>query len=501
MKRMIPKISIFALTFLLFLLIISCGGSKTYDTVFTCGNLEESHIVDIDTSEATQQQTSFHTESPVETKTEVPTSAVTYADTDTASENTSAEEPVETQPETSAEIVTSEETNISDVILTPGKTEMSAEDIPLRNALMDYYLAMFKDIAKDGSENVLYSPLSVFSATAMVTEGAKGDTLAQLESLLGISRSDLPKAYGLSVGNQGEFSQLLSANSLWIDTHEAMTVGDATIEKIQSAYGAGVFNLDLQAPETLGQLNGWVSDHTKGRIPKMLDEINEDSRLMLVNALSFDAEWGVPYSEYQQKDGSFKNADGTVSQVTMLTGAEDFYIEDKNAAGFYKLYRRSEDGKRYAFAAILPKEGMTPAEYLATLDGEGLRNLLYNYANDVILLTKLPAFKAETSYELSKTYQNLGCKIPFTPSADFSDLAVSENSIYIDSIIHKAFIEVDALGTKAGASTIIGMPEGEAPGTEIIKEIYLDRPFIYMIMDTETGLPVFMGITSTMPNE
>ncbi len=391
-------------------------------------------------------------------------------------------------------------TEAPNLVLVAGKTEMTEELKPLRNALMDYYFEMFKEMVADGNENAVMSPYSIFAATAMATEGAKGQTLAELETLMGVPQADLSKIYGLYLGEYGKASALLTANSIWVDTHEGLTVNQVTFDRLRSAYGAGVFHEDLQAPETVEKLNSWISDHTKGRIPKMLDEIGESSRLMLVNALSFDAEWVEAYTEYQQMEGEFTNADGSTVNATMLTRMEYFYLEDSNAQGFYKLYKSSEDGKCYAFAAILPKEGMTPVEYLSALDGDGLRKMLFNYTTDVMLTTKLPVFKADAAYELSETYQKLGCVTPFGGAADFSDLAVSNGSLYIGSITHKAFIEVDALGTKAGAATVIDMPEG-AGDPDVwppIKEVFLDRPFIYMIVDCDTGLPVFMGVTASV---
>lgn len=416
----------------------------------------------------------------------------THADTIPAA-GTSEDRPIHT--DTPTEAPTDPTTEAPNLVLAPGKTDLTDDLKPTRNALMDYYLAMFKDLVKDGSENAVMSPYSIFVATAMATEGAKGQTLAELEALMGVSQADLAKIYGLYLGEYGKASSLVTANSLWVDTHEGLTVNQATFDRLQTAYGAGVFHQDLQAPETLEQLNGWISDHTKGRIPKMLDEIGETSRLMLVNALSFDAEWAEAYTEHQQREGEFTNADGSTVTATMLSSVEYYYLEDANARGFYKCYKQGEDGKCYAFAAILPREGMTPAEYLSTLDGDGLRKMLFNYSTDVTLTTKLPAFKTDAAYELSETYQKLGCVTPFSGSADFTGLAVSNAPLCIGSITHKAAIEVDALGTKAGAATVIDMTEGAVePG--IFKEVILDRPFIYMIVDCDTGLPVFMGITA-----
>lgn len=403
-----------------------------------------------------------------------------------------------TEESTDSETETETETSAPPLVMKPGKTDLTSDVVPLRNHLMDYSLAMFKDIAADGSKNVLFSPYSVFAATAMVTEGAKGQTLSELETLMGVGQADLVKAYGLYWGD-AQSENLLSANSVWVDTYEGLTVNEDTFAKLQSAYAAGVFHRDLQDPATVDALNQWVSEHTKGRIPEIVDDFDPSVRLSLVNALSFDAEWSMPYADYQQKDGTFRNADGTTSTANMLSSIETYYLEDENAQGFYKLYQRGADGKSYAFVAVLPKEGMTPVEYLATLNGDGLRNMLFNYTTDVELYTKMPAFKAETSYELVDTYRRLGCTNPMTELADFTGLATSDNPIFISHITHKAMIEVDAMGTKAGAATDIGMAEGCGPlEPPPRKDVILDRPFIYMILDCTTGLPIFMGITSSV---
>ena len=226
-------------------------------------------------------------------------------------------------------------------------------------------------------------------------------------------------------------------------------------------------------------------------IPSILDYIPQEAVMYLVNALAFDAEWLETYTEEQVGNYTFTTAEGTQKSVPFLHGTEGHYIEDENAKGFIKYYK----GAKYAFAAILPNEGMTPEEYMKTVSGEHLSEMISN-VEFCEVLTKLPKFKTEYSVEMSGVLKNMGMPVAFNPElADFTGLGTSdEGNIFISRVLHKTFIEVDEKGTKAGAATVVEMADN---GTGIIdepKEVYLTRPFVYMLIDCEANIPFFIGV-------
>ena len=164
------------------------------------------------------------------------------------------------------------------------------------------------------------------------------------------------------------------------------------------------------------------------------------------------------------------------------------YLEDEKATGFVRYYRDN----KYAFVALLPNEGVSVSEYVDSLDGAKLNELLAGAKSENIK-TAIPKFETEYSAEMSEILKSMGMPLAFDPDyADFSGLGTSvDDNIYIDRVIHEAFIQVGEKGTKAGAATVIEMTNKSSVDGD--KQIYLDRPFVYMLIDCENNIPFFIG--------
>ena len=174
-----------------------------------------------------------------------------------------------------------------------------------------------------------------------------------------------------------------------------------------------------------------------------------------------------------------------------MYGEEGLYLEDDNAVGFLKPYK----GGRYAFAALLPKAGMSPEAYLETLDGKSLLELLGS-AHETTVFTSLPKFRSEYKTELSEQLKAMGMDIAFDSSrADLHGIGTTEDgNLCIGRVLHRTFISVDEKGTRAGAATAVEILTEGAMEIPDWKEVYLSRPFVYLLIDTETNLPFFVGI-------
>jgi serpin B len=212
--------------------------------------------------------------------------------------------------------------------------------------------------------------------------------------------------------------------------------------------------------------------------------------MYLVNALAFEAEWETIYNEYDVRDGEFTLINGVTQNVEYMYGEEHTYLEDENTTGFLKYYK---DGK-YAFAALLPKEGTNIVEYVKQLDGAKINKLLENKKSATVM-TAIPKFETEYDISLKEVLESMGMKKAFNSSqADFTGLGTStDGNIYISRVLHKTFISVCEKGTKAGAATIVEMDTEGAVIYEEYKEVNLDRPFVYLLVDCETNIPFFVG--------
>jgi serpin B len=172
-------------------------------------------------------------------------------------------------------------------------------------------------------------------------------------------------------------------------------------------------------------------------------------------------------------------------------------LEDDQATGFMKRYQ----GGEYAFVALLPKEGVSVSEYVESLNGEKLHTMLSNPQYETVL-TSIPKFEAECDLEMSQILKTMGMPNAFDAiGADFTGLGTStEGNICIDRVLHKTFISVGEKGTKAGASTVIEMTDGAMLIPQENKMVYLERPFIYMLIDCDNHIPFFIGTMMDMKN-
>lgn len=381
----------------------------------------------------------------------------------------------------------------------PGDKETKA----LSQASLNVFYHTLK--AEDDNKNVLISPASLSFAFGIAENGAGGETLAQMEDTVngGIAIDDMnPLLNYLSYNLQNEDEVSWGvANSLWFNDDGTCDLEDDFLKKAVSYYDAEIYKLKFE-PETADEINAWTADKTDNMIKKVLDKVNPGTRLFIVNAMCFDGEWEEQYSEDdERKDRIFINADQSESEVSLLFSTEDNYFELGEGIGFIKPYK----GGEYAFVGILPDEGVTCEEYVKGLVdqnadfSEAVRN-----ANEGDVRVYLPEFDADYDNEMSNIYKDMGMDIPFEQTeAEFKGFFTNDelSQVWIDEVIHKTHIEVDKKGTKAAAVTVIGVKEAGAIAPEFEEKpivITLDRPFVYGIVDVETGVPIFLGCQNNM---
>ena len=359
-------------------------------------------------------------------------------------------------------------------------------------AAADFGVRLFQTSMEEG-ENTLISPLSVLYALAMTANGADGETLAQMEQVLGMDVDNLNSymlAY-LDLLPESKDYKMSLANSIWFKDDPDFIVEQSFLQTNADYYGAGAYKAAFDEG-TRNDINNWVKEHTDGMIPEIIDEIPDEAIMYLVNALAFDAKWEDEYEEHQIREGRFTMEDGTRQDVDMMHSEEHTYLEDDVATGFIKYYK----DRRFAFVAMLPNEGVTVSQYVDSLTGEHLRELLNNPQN-VTVFASIPKFETEYSIEMSEVLQEMGMTDAFDwRVADFSRLGtynVDGMNIFINRVIHKTFISVSEQGTRAGAATVVELAPGSAAPEIEYKEVILDRPFVYMLIDCETNLPFFIG--------
>lgn len=338
-------------------------------------------------------------------------------------------------------------------------------------------------------ENVLFFPVCLLYALSMTANGADGDTFDQIEDTLNSSVSYLNNDLQIyrTAQPQAEDCRLHLANSLWLADDDRLAVKPEFLEVCKTKYGAEVQTIpfDDSAP---GKVNRWVEENTDGMIPEILDEVSDTAVMYLLSAMAFDAEWEQKY--FSTQPGVFTTESGEVRKAEMLYGHEELYLEDDSATGFLEPYA----DPRYAFAVLLPNEGVELDEYIASLDGGALYDLLNN-PQEVTVQTAMPQFEIAYSTELNDVLAEMGMPDAFNPDrADFSRMGDTETGmLYISRVLHKTFLSVTQRGTRAGAISLVEMEFGGSPPAAT-KQVILDRPFVYMILDRQAGIPLFLGV-------
>lgn len=352
----------------------------------------------------------------------------------------------------------------------------------------DFAVKLFKE-GYDPEKSSLISPLSVMLALAMTANGAQDITLSEMERTLGgeIKIDELNEyLYSYAEGlPSDENAKLDIANSIWFRDSETLEVKKDFLQTNADYYNAAAYKAAFDS-QTVKDINNWVKSNTDGMIDKIIDEIGYDTVMYLINALTFDAEWENIYYKHSVAQGEFTSVNGDKRRVEMMYSTEGKYIKDANAQGFIKAYKGG-----YSFAALLPDEGVSVNDYIQSLSGQKLLDII-NGAENANVQAQLPKFSYDYAVHLNDALKKLGMPAAFDSSgADFSRLGSSDlGNIYIGDVLHKTFISVDERGTKAGAVTKVEMnAESAMPGYSV----KLNRPFVYMIIDDATGLPIFIG--------
>ena len=376
------------------------------------------------------------------------------------------------------------------------KVTVSSQPEEYGPVMTDFAVRLFKNCFQY-DENQLISPLSVISALGMAANGAQNETLKEMEDVLGVEHETLNHYLKAFVSNKYKTweNKFTIANSIWFDEER---IGKGTVQKDFLQTNADYYEADLYElkfnRDAKDRINEWVSEKTDGKIPKMLeDNITDETVMFLVNALSFDADWESPYSETAVHEEKFITENGSERNAEFMYSREYAYIKDENTTGFVKYY----NGRRYAFVALLPNEGIKMSDYVSSLDGQKIENLLKNIDESPVN-TKTPKFNVDYSIELKDTLETMGMKLAFDQyKADFYGIAhPTPYPLYIGRVLHKTFFRIDEKGTSAGAATMIDVVMGGEISDIETKEpytVYLDRPFVYMLIDCKSNTPFFIG--------
>jgi serpin B len=362
----------------------------------------------------------------------------------------------------------------------------------------DFAFDLYQALRNEG-DNLFFSPYSISLALAMTYAGAHGETEQQMAQTLHFT---LPQdrihpafnALDLELASrgeqideeQGEALRLNIANSIW--GQQGYEFLPAFLDTLALNYGAGLRLVDfIKASEEARQtINQWVSDQTEGKIKDLIPQgaIDSLTRLVLANAIYFNAGWLHPFEEGNTQEGTFCLMDGSQVTTSFMSQEEEFnYAEGEG----YQAVVLPYVGGSAAMVILLPEADQFE-EFETSLNSGRVTEILGNLQNRNILL-KMPKFEVESSFGLANILSEMGMPNAFK-DADFSGIDGTKDLVITD-ILHKAFVTVDEEGTEAAAATAVIVGLTALPETPV--EMMLDHPFIYMIRDMETGAILFLG--------
>ena len=350
--------------------------------------------------------------------------------------------------------------------------------------------------AAQEAENPVLSPLSAYLCLAMLMPGANENTKAEFEKILGADW-DYVSALAADIAAQlektGGSTKLDLANSIWTDDDKAV-IEEEWLKTVKAYFGPDIYSADLPSDGALKAINKWVNDKTNGMIPKLHDEnYDKDTIMVLLNALYMKADWAHKFEGQDTYDREFTKADGSAVTVPFMNMFEAYesYIKTEDAEGIMLPY---DDG-RLAFIALKPGSGDARG-YAAYLTGAKLKEALAAAKADTFVTVNMPKFSTGYSVYLTDALKAMGMTDVFDPFlADLSGAGRGvDGPLYISYVFQKVKVDVNEEGTEAAAVTEIATAKGCAlPADEPIV-LTFDKPFVYAIVDTETGVPLFAGV-------
>ena len=348
--------------------------------------------------------------------------------------------------------------------------------------------------------NLFYSPYSISLALAMTYAGARGETAEQMAETLQfmLDQDRLHPAFNWldsELASRGEGAQgkddegfrLNIANAIW--GQEDYTFLPDFLDVLAENYGAGLRVMDFmtQAEKSRLAINEWVSDQTEGRIKNLIPPgaIDAFTRLVLTNAIYFNAAWENRFDKHMTANGPFYLLGGGQVTVPMMKQTESFgYTEGEGYQAVELLY----DGDELSMVILLPASGTFQA-FEEGLQFQQISDIISGLQPSAVSLT-MPRFEFDSEFSLTDTLTGMGMQDAFSGAADFSGMT-GNRELFISDVIHKAFVSVNEDGTEAAAATAVVMPTAMPPEPTV--EVTIDRPFIFLIRDVDTGTILFVG--------
>ena len=371
--------------------------------------------------------------------------------------------------------------------------EKSAQLIETDN---DFGLEIFQEIREESEEeNIMISPLSISVALAMAYNGADSDTKSKMENAMklnGLTTKEINASYQMLISALQSLDEDVTfeiANAIFYA--QGFSVKADFINTNKNIYDAEVESLDFSSPSAVETINNWVAEKTHDKILSIIEQLNPLDRLVLVNAIYFNGIWTTQFDEEGTHVNNFYKTDGSTLEVPMMN-KEDKLEYTSNT--LFKAIKMPYGNGQYNMVVFLPANDNSSQHVIDELSANNWKNWMESFELEENVVVTMPRFKFAFETGLNDVLKKMGMLKAFQPNiADFSK--ISDEDLYISSVKHKSFIDVNETGTEAAAVTSITFTTTSAgPGNEIQKIYFtVNKPFIFAITEKDTDAILFIG--------
>jgi len=353
---------------------------------------------------------------------------------------------------------------------------------------------LYAQLQKSSPGNIFFSPYSISTALAMTYEGARGDTASEMQKALHFPATDIlePNSAAIlaSLNQKNASYKLKTGNALWIQKNFSLL--SSYVSAVQKYFGGKAANLDFAAdPEKARTtINKYIAEQTANKIKNLIPPGNIDplTRLVLTNAIYFKGEWHWQFDRKETYKARFTISPGKTVQAPMMTmKPEKALFKYANTDGM-QILELPYKGGRLSMLILLPHKDLH--SIASSLTADRLKSDLARMKQTHLDEISIPKFELRIRYDLKSALEALGMKAAFLPNqADLSGMD-GKRDLYVQFVLHQAYVKVDEQGTEAAGATAVGIvTTAERPETTFLA----NHPFIFLIRDKTNGNILFFG--------
>jgi len=358
----------------------------------------------------------------------------------------------------------------------------------------EFAFDLYSELGKSESGNIFYSPYSISAALAMTYEGAKDQTAKEMKSVFHFPESNILRPNFAAIYNdinkENDKYELKTGNALWVQKDYPFL--EDYMSRAERYYGGKAVNVDFvnETEKTRQTINSFIEAQTKNKIKDLIPAgfLNPLTRLVLTNAIYFKGTWTWQFDESKTQEQDFKITSDNVVQTPMMRMNPEKTRFNYAQLDDLQILELPYKGAKISMLILLPKDNLKSIEKNLTL--EKLNEYKSEMEETKLDSIMIPKFEFDTKYFMKETLADLGMPTAFIEAADFSGMT-GMRDLFIDFVIHQAYVKVDEEGTEAAAATAVGMKLTAMP--EQTNDFIADHPFVFMIQDKTNDNILFLG--------